>query len=460
MHDWPWRMVPLILCILLGNATFAVVPPADAEQGNLPCVATFRCDITPPLGEPMISCDKLSVVEQPLLAKGVVLDAGGKRYVICALDWCELCNGSHAAYCQIIATAADTIPSRVAIQCVHPHTAPVVDMDAQHLLTQAGYPDLHLKFQTWEDVGSRLAAAVKESLGKFEPFDRIGTGQAKVDRVAATRRPMDASGKIAVRFSTCADPRIRAYPDGKIDPYLKTITFSRGNQPLVRLHYYATHPQTRYGDGRASSDMVGDARETLERKEGVFQIYFTGCGGDITVGKYNDGSKEARSQLAGRLLAGMESAIAATQWAPVGPIVWRTYPLELPRRDDPGFGFSECQAQIKAEKTPPAQRMFAAVQVIFHQRSHLPIELNSLAIGHVSIVHLPGEPMIDFQLFAQQLKPDAFIAVAGYGDGGPGYICPEQAYREGGYEPTASHVQPVSEKFVKEAIAALLGTKE
>ena len=93
----------------------------------------------------------------------------------------------------------------------------------------------------------------------------------------------------------------------------------------------------------------------------------------------------------------------------------------------------------------------------FHQRSRQPIELSSLEIGNVHIVHLPGEPMVCFQLFAQGLRPADFVAVAGYGDGGTGYICPEKAFSEGGYEPTASNVKPESEALLKKAIAALLG---
>ena len=97
------------------------------------------------------------------------------------------------------------------------------------------------------------------------------------------------------------------------------------------------------------------------------------------------------------------------------------------------------------------------MRVAFHQRSEQPIELSSLEIGNIHIVHLPGEPMIDFQLFAQGLKPADFVAVAGYGDCGTGYICPEQAFRDGGYEPTDASVKPESEALLKKAIAALLG---
>jgi hypothetical protein len=98
-----------------------------------------------------------------------------------------------------------------------------------------------------------------------------------------------------------------------------------------------------------------------------------------------------------------------------------------------------------------------ALRVAFHQRVQQPIELSSLEIGQVFILHLPGEPMVEFQLYAQKQRPSSFVAVAGYGDCAPGYLCTEAAYREGGYEPTDSMVAPESEKLLKKAIDQLLG---
>jgi hypothetical protein len=398
-------------------------------------------------------------VEQPLLAKGIVLKAGGQRYVLCALDWCVLCNAAHDALQSKIAAAAGTDAAYVAVQCLHQHSAPVVDTDAQKLLAECDAASgIHITPNVFQDIEQRLAAAVKESLVRFEPFDQIGTGQAKVDRVASSRRPRDQAGKICIRFSVCKDAAVRALPEGLIDPYVKTVTLAQGGKPLVRLHYYATHPQTKYGDGRASSDMVGDAREALERKEGVFQIYFTGCGGDITVGKYNDGTKKCRVELGERLLAGMEAAVAATRLVTAGPIRWRTCSLLLPPRSDPGYSVADCLAQMKDPKLPPVTRLCSgALRVAFYRRSERPIELSSMEIGNLCIVHLPGEPMVSFQLFAQDLRPGAFVAVAGYGDGGPSYICTAQAAGEGGYEPTDSNLKPEAAATLKKAIATLLG---
>jgi stage V sporulation protein SpoVS len=427
--------------------------------------ATFCCDATPPFGQPMIAGDPVRVVEQTLWAKGIVLEAGGRRYVLCAIDWCELNNGSHDSMQNSLAAAAGTAPACVAVHTVHQHTAPVVDMDAGKLLAAAGAARLRVDPQVFAAIERRLADVVKTAVGWLEPVDRIGVGQAKVERVAATRRPLDAAGKIAVRYSSCRDAAVRALPEGTIDPWLKTITLARGHpqagtRPLVRLHYYATHPQTAYGDGRASSDMVGDAREALQQEEGVFQVYFDGCGGDITVGKYNDGSKLCRRDLAGRLLAGMEAAIAATHWSPPGAVRWRTFPLVLPPRSDRGYSLADSLARMQDAAVQPSTRLCAgAERAAFHQRAARPITVSCLEIGNISIVHLPGEPMIDFQLFAQRLRPERFVAVAGYGDCGPGYLCPARAFAEGGYEPSASNVQPESEALLKRALCAVLGTE-
>ena len=43
-------------------------------------------------------------------------------------------------------------------------------------------------------------------------------------------------------------------------------------------------------------------------------------------------------------------------------------------------------------------------------------------------------------------------SIAGYGDCGTGYICPENAYSEGGYEPTDANVKPESERLVKKGV--------
>ncbi|HQL63062.1 MAG TPA: hypothetical protein PLQ35_12275 [bacterium] len=420
-------------------------------------ISTFRADVTPELGTPIYSSYKpLETIEHPLLAKGIILQDGGRRYVLCAVDWCELCNSTHEVFRTRIAKAAKTDVSRVAVQTVHQHTAPMADGDASRLIETVNDPPVHPTAESFEKGAEPIAEAIGQAMKEFVPFNRIGIGQAKVERVASNRRIITPEGKMVTRMSSCQDPAVRALPEGLIDPYIKTITFSQGDRPLVRIHYYATHPQSFYGDPRTSYDFPGIAREELQKKENIFQIYFNGCGGDIAAGKYNDGKPAARAELAQRLLAGMEASIAATTYTPVETLSWRTHPVTFTPRNDTGFTEPECFARM-ADTSQSTNVRYSAAQVqAWRNRARRPIEFTALQLGNVHILHLPGEPMVEFQRFAQRVRRDAFVAVAGYGDCATAYICTERSFSEGGYEPSASHVVPESEILVRDAIRRLL----
>ena len=426
-------------------------------------MATFRCDVSPPLGQPFPPDLKpLKTIEHPLLAKGIVLEDGGQRYVLCAVDWCAICNSTHAMFRRKIAAAAGTDPQRVALHVVHQHTAPIAVIDAYALLKQAPEPPPVPEAKYFEETADKLAAAVKESLGRLQPFDRVGTGEGKVERVASTRRVMGADGKIHPRWSSGNDAASRAAPEGPIDPMLKTITFARGDKPLVRLHYYATHPQSYYGNGRATYDFPGMAREALEKKEGAFQVYFTGCAGDVLVGKYNDATPECREQFAQRMLAGMEAAAAATRFEPAASIRWRTAEVKLPLYVGPERTADENRARMRDPKVKTVLRLeLGAMLVAYAERIEQPLLLTCLQIGRVRVLGSAGGMPRRLSAFrAAGLAPGEFVAVAAYADLGPGYICTDKAFKEGGYEPTDTNAGPGSEALLKAAIAKLLERQE
>jgi len=206
--------------------------------------------------------------------------------------------------------------------------------------------------------------------------------------------------------------------------------------------------------------MPGFARERLQRKENVFQIYFTGCCGDVAMGKYNDGTPQARDELTARLLAAMEAAAAATRLAPAGPVRWRSLSVALPLGNDVEPALAKARALMADPKAAVIPRIRAATHVAFAERIAQPLEISLLEIGNVQVLHLPGECMVEYQRFAQESRPKgAFLAVAAYGDVGTGYVCTEKAFQEGGYEPSASHVAPHAEKVLKGAIREILGAK-
>jgi len=400
----------------------------------------------------------LQKVVTPLLAKGIVVEDGTNRYVLCVFDWCLIGNESNLNFRRALADAVGTSSTRVSVHTVHQHAAPYCDEGAHRLLDAAPASPTHLSSNYLANLRARLASAATGAVRKLEVFDRIGTGEAKVDRVGSTRRLHDEAGKLYLRFSTGAlQKKLADAPEGDIDPMLKTITFAHGDKPIVRLHFYASHPQTFCCDGRASADFVGEAREELEKAEHVTEIYFTGCAGDVTVGKYNDGSDVAYAGLRERFSAALKASVASTKYRAAGAIEWRTGTVTLPLREEKARVLAESTGLLNDVKQNEINRVFkGATPLAYVKRLERPVDLGAFRLGGVWMVCLPGEPMLAFQRFTQSQRPKDFVAVAGYADSGPSYVCTDTAIAEGGYEPSAGNGGPGTEKQLTAAIQRLL----
>ena len=446
----------LLPCTLTGA-------PSDAPTATPARVASFVADITPAVGRPigLGFVPAATSVEHPLLAKGVVLEDADGRYVLCAIDWMEVHNSSHDLLLSEIARAASTTASRVAAHCVHQHTAPAIDTDAQRLQLAEDDPRRVATTQYLNDAAASIAAAVRVAVGSLRPLSHVGTSRAKVERVASSRRLEQPDGSIRGRMSSTRDPQLAAAPEGLIDPWLRTVSFFSGERTVAQLHYYATHPQSFYGDGRISYDVPGLARERLEKESGVPQVYFSGCGGDVAMGKYNDGSRAARSALAERLYDAMRRSTASVERRAVARIRWKSVRMRLAVRSDDVFSEERSRRILADSSADVASRLKAAIHVAWIERSRTrSVVLCGLAVGAARILHLPGEPFVEYQLAAQRMRPDSFVAVTGFGDCGMGYIGGDRIYSDrGGYEQTFAFAGPSQQKLLA-ALRQLLDAPE
>ena len=242
-------------------------------------LAPFRFDVTPPIGHSLCGgwIDPVREVRDTLDALGFVLLGGGHPIVICAIDWTGLCNSTHLSWREGLAFAANTTPDRVAIHCVHQHDAPFVCLDAQRYVEAEGdLPHIvHADFVA--DCLSRAQSSVEEAVRHARPVSHIGHGQSRVVQVASNRRiARDHRGRVvAERRSFCRDDELRAMPEGLIDPWLKTVAFFDQEQAVAECHYYATHPQSYYGEGQVSSDFIGLARKQRQQEDAACCRFFS-----------------------------------------------------------------------------------------------------------------------------------------------------------------------------------------
>jgi hypothetical protein len=439
-------------------------------------IAPFQADVTPPLGE-IVDCGleedpRARNFDHPILAKGVVLADETGTYVLSAFDWGGMNHESHDAMRDAIAAAAGTDRSRVAAQSLHLHTAPHPDTTSQAFLDGVPGGLITIGREYFDRSIDAVREAVRTAMGQLRPVTHVSVGAAPADRLASTRRVRLPDRTIGARFSNHAwrldvhhgvpgiDPVRKMWPEGKIDGFVRTIAFHDDAERLVAMHYYASHPQSFYGDGRVSWDVPGIARERLQEETGVFQVYFSGCGGDIAFGKYNDGVLETRDVLAERmhdaLVRSLEGAVPQNG---LGPIRWHSRDLQFGVRQDPDFSEATARSILEDVDAPSYDRIRAAWILANHARTEAghTTPMSCLQLGSVSVLNLPGDTFVEYQLHAQRVVPaGTFVAVAGYGSCGTGYIGTDEIYSDvGGYEQTWSFIEPSEESF-KTAITEIL----
>ncbi|MFO1020869.1 MAG: hypothetical protein U0903_09260, partial [Planctomycetales bacterium] len=161
-------------------------------------LATFQVDITTPLGHPLCGgwIKPAEVIDAPLQGLGGILLGAGEPIVLMVLDWCELNNEGNRLWREGIAKAAGTTSQRVAIQCVHPHNAPIADVAVEKLLQKKFHKTMGLNLEFFDGLVKKSEVAVKDALKQAKPVTHIGTGQAKVEQVASNRRIIGPDGKI------------------------------------------------------------------------------------------------------------------------------------------------------------------------------------------------------------------------------------------------------------------------
>jgi len=427
-------------------------------------IGVFKINATPAIGSPVAYAMTRSI-DDSLYAKGIVILSDEPPVVLCVVDWLGIANEGQDVWRKSLAEAAGTTIDRVSVHAVHQHDGVRSDFTTADILGQYGLGDWRYDPEFLHNTIQSAAEAVKKAKKEAQPVTHIGHGQARVEKVASSRRILGDDGKVKiVRYSSTTDSAAIAAPEGLIDPWLKCISFWNEEQPLVTLNYYATHPMSHYGKGDVSSDFVGIAREARESALGFPQIYFTGASGNITAGKYNDGSPENRYILANRIETAMSEAWEATEKSSVTneDLNWKNIEIQLPVGKH--LIKSDFISQLENKQEDSIKRFVAAKQLAWLRRTEEGHQINvsALNIKDVWLLNIPGEAFIEYQLAAQQMKPEAFVCTASYEEYGPGYVCTEIAYSQGGYEssPEASLVGPGSEAILMEAIREVLGTRE
>jgi hypothetical protein len=425
-------------------------------------ISSFDIDATPPVGSYLAYGKMVGKWDLSLRAKGFVIVGAGDPIVVCSIDWIGIGNSSYDFFKESLANAVGTTSDRVTIHTIHQHDSVICDFDAEKILINA-----NVEPQCYDGTFARifiknLSQAAHDSLNTLHEVTHIGIGKANVYKIASNRRILSPNGEIRERWSACKDTTLISAPEGKIDPELSLISFWSGDDPIVITSYYATHPQSYYRTGIANPDFPGIARFMRQLSiPDALHIHFNGAGGNITAGKYNDGSHTNRMILANRLADGMKRAWENTTKYSISvkDIQWTVEKFVFP----PAKYLENLVEKLKKDSSLYLQDRDNAQRQAWSDRCKAGKEMSisCLCLGKARILYLPSEAFIEYQLAAKAERPDLFVAVAAYGDYAPGYICSINAFKEGGYEASesATNIAPESARILLNSIHSILSIK-
>jgi hypothetical protein len=350
----------------------------------------------------------------------------------------------------------------VLVSSLHQHDAPVIDSGAQDLLDQVGLQNELFDRSFHEEVLTRAERALSAAIEDAQRVTHVGYAQSVVSDVASNRRIVDGLGNVSFSrgSSSGRDPRFEQAPEGLIDPMMRTISFWSQNQCLVEYHAYATHPMSYYGRGEVTSDFVGLARKRLARLDrSIHPIYASGCSGDVTAGKFNDGSPEAREDLTRKIYEAMLANRNGVKKEPV-PETWsfRNQLLELSYSHAEPLQKEAMERVLQDGSMTVEKRILAALGLSSWERVQVrkqSIDMPSIDFGVARMVLFPGESFVGYQHIAHKANGALPLLPVGYGECWTGYV-PTDAAFEDGFDESWLWVAPGAQERIERVLQDLL----
>lgn len=376
----------------------------------------------------------------PLMAKAVVLRAGGDHVAIVTLDLGRTPEESVLAKVRE-KTKADCGISNLFITASHTHHAPALESTVDK-------PNPY-----GEKVGEQIAEIICRAAREAAPA-RIGVGRGQAD-FGHNRRKLLKDGRIAMQWRNAEHE-----PTEPVDREYATIRIDRADgTPLAVLFNYACHPVVLGPDNyQYSADYVGAACEIVERELGAKCLFLQGGCGNIN--PYMDKTPLDQGGIAemhkmghalGELLAKTARETATTAPAK-NSIQYEARVVPVRTRWD--LNQPEVRAVLGKAYGPRFDNYISKVV----KNNQVPCTLTTVLIGgNLALVGMPGEIFVQFQTALKTRSPIRDTFLVGYTQGYHAYFPTLEDAAAGGYGgKTATYVEPgAGERLTDEALITL-----
>lgn len=379
-----------------------------------------KVDITPQTGLPLWGFEDRTApatgTRDPLYARVLVLESGGTRIALVALDLGRCFGPDSMQHLRAQAKQSSGI-SYVLVVASHTHSAPVISDRYPN-----GAPPWEAS--TLEKIGRAIDEANRNKVDA-----RLGTGYG-VTYIGHNRLRHNPDGSVS-----WFERNTTRTPTAPIDPTVSVLRVDTADgRPLAILVNYACHPVIFGSDNlEYSADYPGVMTKTVEDAFGGQPLCFflQGAPGDINpfyaVTRLDEDAVHWRDWTGQHL--GEEAARVAKEIHTAAPA-------------DPSIAYTEdvltFHLRWDLEKfrqgllTALGPTGFAAYASGLNSEFHLPVA-TVLLNRQIAFLGMPGEPFVNFQINWRDRCPvrDAFFL--GYANGYYGYFPTINASTEGGY---------------------------
>jgi hypothetical protein len=239
-----------------------------------------------------------------------------------------------------------------------------------------------------------------------------------------------------------ADNADDSYPaTGPVDDQMQVLAFTAADgSPIAVVVNYACHNNS--VSGVCHGDIGGCIGDALRERYGealVTPFLQAPCGDVIWQGPPAGPERgpELARLIGGDAAAGVEIALQSTPPVPVERLVIRSVLDDYPDRPWEDSTFCRDDSRGASEEMRQQQRLRydpEETAVIARGATTCPIELMGISFGHAAIVTNPAELFAEFGIEIKERSPFDVTLVAELSNGYCGYVGPESAFEQGGYE--------------------------
>jgi neutral ceramidase len=426
------RTFASVLGLALVTILLTVVPARAEGPAGLKAGAA-RIDITP--AKPVTlsgyaSRKGLSTgVHDPLSARALAFEAGGKRLVLVSTDIIGFYGGTDEFLRGALLKEFNLQPGELFLTAIHTHAAPTPTLDREH--GEAS------NVEYMESLKGKLVEVVRRALDGMQPVSLgLGVGYCPV---GSNRRELRISDKGESSIALGRNPY------GPTDKEVLVMKVAKADGTPVAVAFdYATHGTSLGFDNYTiSGDVLGLAEQFIEKIVGseVVAPAFAGASGNIDPWY--------------RVMPGFNTEPG---WVPE-PVLLGTF-----------IGEEVVHTYRDIKQTGPADKIATACAVLQlpakpgddapadKNPGTAPFVVTVARLGDVAFVGLGGEVLTEIGMAIKAGSPCEHTFVITHCNGAAGYLAPRELHVQGGYEVKSSHFAPkAADVVVRESIRMLHG---